>query len=223
MSDARPLAVDLCCGSGGWTAGLLAEGWRVMAFDIERPKSFPAGGELWIQDIRTFDARPYRGQVGLIVASPPCTEFTYCWNFARHRKPEPEKGIELVAHCYRIQRELDCLMLLENVNGAQRYIGRADAHIGPYYFWGDVPLLLPQGRFWKGIWNTDRDRSGARRWARDNRAATYVRDKALRAKIPIEIARAVAAQLYPPAIVRPRAPRLSSPIPLVELAEACNG
>jgi len=26
----KPLAVDLCCGLGGWTEGLLAEGWDVV-------------------------------------------------------------------------------------------------------------------------------------------------------------------------------------------------
>jgi site-specific DNA-cytosine methylase len=30
-----PLAIDLCCGLGGWTEGLLAEGWRVRGYDIE--------------------------------------------------------------------------------------------------------------------------------------------------------------------------------------------
>lgn len=32
----RPLAIDLFCGLGGWTAGLLAEGWDVIGFDVER-------------------------------------------------------------------------------------------------------------------------------------------------------------------------------------------
>jgi hypothetical protein len=30
-----PLAIDLFCGLGGWTEGLLAEGWSVIGFDIE--------------------------------------------------------------------------------------------------------------------------------------------------------------------------------------------
>lgn len=31
-----PLAIDLFAGLGGWTEGLLAEGWQVIGFDIER-------------------------------------------------------------------------------------------------------------------------------------------------------------------------------------------
>ena len=31
----KPLAIDLFCGLGGWSEGLLAEGWDVVGFDIE--------------------------------------------------------------------------------------------------------------------------------------------------------------------------------------------
>ena len=40
----KPLAIDLFCGLGGWAEGLLAHGWRVVGFDIERhryPRAVP--------------------------------------------------------------------------------------------------------------------------------------------------------------------------------------
>ena len=42
-----PLAIDLFCGLGGWTEGLLAEDYRVVGFDVERhrypARSMPTG------------------------------------------------------------------------------------------------------------------------------------------------------------------------------------
>lgn len=50
------LAIDLYCGLGGWTEGLLAEGWQVIGFDIERhaygDHRYPA--QLVLQDVRTI-------------------------------------------------------------------------------------------------------------------------------------------------------------------------
>lgn len=191
----KPLAIDLCCGLGGWTAGLLAEGWRVIGFDWVRPTTFPFGAQFVRQDVSSISGIPWRGRVSLVVASPPCTEFSQCWNFARHRTPEPEVGMALVRHCFRIAKECGAPVVLENVMGARKWFGPEFGaptwQVGPYYFWGDPVVLRPMGRFAKKIWNTDRDKTGVRRWTRDNRAATYERDPAERARIPIEIARAV--------------------------------
>jgi hypothetical protein len=50
------LAIDLFCGLGGWTEGLLAEGWRVRGYDIEAHeygrREIP--GELVLRDILTL-------------------------------------------------------------------------------------------------------------------------------------------------------------------------
>jgi hypothetical protein len=65
----------------------------------------------------------------------------------RHPKPAPELFIELFNTCYRIQREA-CEaagryipMVVENVRGAQKWVGRAKANYGSYYLWGDVGMV----------------------------------------------------------------------------------
>ena len=66
------ICIDLFCGLGGWTEGFLAEGYSVIGFDIEH-KDYP--GQLVIQDVLTLHGAQFR-DVALIVASPPCTEYS---------------------------------------------------------------------------------------------------------------------------------------------------
>ena len=65
-----PLAIDLYCGLGGWTEGLLAEGYEVVGFDIERhaygEHRYPA--QLVLQDVRTLHGSQFK-DAALIVAS----------------------------------------------------------------------------------------------------------------------------------------------------------
>jgi hypothetical protein len=160
----KPLEVDLCCGLGGWTHGLLAEGWNVLGFDIERhqygEEKYPA--QLVIQDIRTIDGTRFRGTVSLVVASPPCTEFSYMampWKRGKQiaaalrgqgEFPKAYKGSRTIAQltelfdaCVRIGREAGCPTIIENVRGAQPWVGRARWFFGSFGLWGDVPALMP--------------------------------------------------------------------------------
>lgn len=155
-----PLAIDLFCGLGGWSDGLLAEGYRVVGFDIERhvygDHAYPA--QLVLQDVLTIHGRQFK-DAALIVASPPCQEYSYMampWTKAKQKIRDYETGVRDVKQltalfdaCFRIKREAceaagrHIPLVVENVRGAQRWVGRAAWHFGSFYLWGDVPALMP--------------------------------------------------------------------------------
>jgi hypothetical protein len=189
-----PLAIDLFCGLGGWTEGLLSEGYDVVGFDIERhhygSEKYPA--QLVIQDVLTIHGAQFKN-AALIVASPPCQEYSYMampWKLAKAKAAwlrsndcedcrgsgfnfvsvtdASEVGCEvcegagvigrqsaariakltaLFDACFRIQREA-CEaagrfipMVVENVKGAQPWVGPAKANFGSFYLWGDVAMV----------------------------------------------------------------------------------
>ncbi len=146
----KPLAIDLYAGLGGWTEGLLAEGWEVIGFDIERHQygdaKYPA--QLVLQDVLTLHGSQFR-DADLIVASPPCQAYSYRampWSRAK-ALPPPDNS--LFEACFRIQREaIEAAghfipLVVENVRGAQKWVGRARWNFGSFYLWGDVPALMP--------------------------------------------------------------------------------
>jgi len=148
----KPLAIDLFCGLGGWTEGLLAEGYEVVGFDIERHEyggnRYPA--QLVIQDVLTLHGRQFR-DAALIVASPPCQAYSYRAMPWKRAKALPPPDNTLFESCFRIQREASeaaarrVPMVVENVRGAQLWVGRARWNFGSFYLWGDVPALMPAG------------------------------------------------------------------------------
>lgn len=156
----HPLAIDLFCGLGGWTAPLLDAGYYVVGFDIERHEygshRYPA--QLVIQDVLTLHGSQFRGAV-LIVASPPCQFFSYTampWTRAKElaekTRADPallEQRLALFKACFRIQREAceaagrHIPLIVENVRGAIPWVGRSAYNFGSFHLWGDVPALMP--------------------------------------------------------------------------------
>ncbi len=64
-------------------------------------------------------------------------------------KALPPPSNDLFEACFRIQREACAAagryipLVVENVCGAQNWVGRARWHYGSFYLWGDVPALMP--------------------------------------------------------------------------------
>lgn len=183
-----PIAIDLCAGRFGWGRGLVAAGFRVIGVDLAWPRRIPApaGCTRVTQDIRTLDGRQFR-RAALIVASPPCQEFSRL-EFPWHRdKLEPDLGIVLFRTCQRIIAEAGVPGIIENVRAAQRWVGQAEAHFGSFYLWGDIPLLRPQGMsFVKGCYASRKN--GPSAWNRPHHLGNGVRSPALRAVIPFDLA-----------------------------------
>lgn len=158
----KPLAIDLFCGLGGWSEGLLAEGWDVVGFDIEQHQygdaKYPA--QLVIQDVLTLHGSQFRN-ASLIVASPPCQEYSWMsmpWSKAKAHAAkiradatgaELERLNRLFNACFRIQKEAceatgrHIPLIVENVRGAIPWVGRSRWNWGAYHFWGDTPALIP--------------------------------------------------------------------------------
>jgi len=163
----KPLVVDLYSGLHGWCEGFVAEGYCCVAFDIadmcklvgaRRPKNV----RLILRDVTKLNGAELVAEFGVpvvFVASPPCQEYSYMampWSLAKERMRKYQSGelnLEdltlLFDTCFRIQREA-CEaagryipLIVENVRGAQKWVGRARWHFGSYFLWGDVPALMP--------------------------------------------------------------------------------
>jgi hypothetical protein len=164
------LCIDLYCGLGGWAEGFLAEGYRVRGYDIEAHDYGTGGypGELILADVLKLHGRDC-ADAAVIVGSSPCTEYSYMampWSRSKQIAaalrskseddmfPKGYTGSRTIEQLnalfdaqFRIQREACAAagryipLIVENVRGAQPWVGRAKANFGSYYLWGDVGMV----------------------------------------------------------------------------------
>jgi site-specific DNA-cytosine methylase len=140
------ICLDLFCGMGGWSIGFYREGYTCIGIDIV-DVGYPY--TLILEDIHNFHPNP-NIRADVIVASPPCTEFSVLTNLsvaAGRRLPKDplgEKGIGLVKEAIRVIHETEPrFWILENVKGSIPYIspllGQPVFIAGAWVLWGNIP------------------------------------------------------------------------------------
>jgi len=160
-----PRLLDLFSGRWGWSRAFAARGWHCVGIDLVEPPEIPENCHFIKADILNLEWQsdgflctndgyntPIADRFDLILASSSCEEFSV-WGMKNfHPNPKyPEMGIKLFNHTRAICEASGLLYIMENVGPAQKFVGKAENHVGPFYLWGTaVPPLLPQG-ITKGI------------------------------------------------------------------------
>ena len=135
--------IDLYCGLGGWAKGFVEKGDNVTGYDIidfseKYPGKFVKADLLASSDFPSAD---------IVVASPPCTDFSkssfpLTWKSVQRYPPDIPKALQLFNRVYEIVEMVKPkYYIIENVRGAEKYVGKARMHIGSRYFWGNFPLF----------------------------------------------------------------------------------
>jgi hypothetical protein len=142
----RLIVVDLCSGLGGFSEAFLRRSWKVVRIDND-PKfsDIPCTVICDVQSDEVYDILPDYADV--IVASPPCTEFTKAslprtWKCNLKRPPNPDTS--LLKSIIRIIEKLNpTFWCIENVRGAIPYfeplLGYPKKRVGSRYLWGIFP------------------------------------------------------------------------------------
>lgn len=176
--------LDLFCGRWGWSRAFAARGWECVGVDLVSSPLPAANARFTCADILELSSNDIlRFQPDFIVASPPCEQFSVHGLKMWHKNPpDPDLGMQLFFHTQKICRQSGLPHVIENVRAAQKFVGKAENHCGPFYLWGDsVPPLLNQGIT-----------KGSMIWSKRYRNMKKSQRKAEVATIPPELANCVA-------------------------------
>lgn len=185
--------LDLFCGRWGWSKAFAARGWECVGVDLVELPEIPQGCTFLKGDILKLDWSQWETKFDFICASSPCEQFSTMRNF-RPPIPHPELGIRLFNHTREICEASGVPYVMENVAGAQRFVGKATGHAGSFYLWGNsVPPILPHCR--KGMTELAmglREHKGKHGWNVRHNGKKGQTDAAQAAMIPPELANTVA-------------------------------
>lgn len=130
------MMIDLCSGTGSASAAMRDYGWKIITVDFDpsfKPDIVADVRQLKASDIT--DSRPL-----LVWASPPCDEFAREFMPWSRTGKHPDMSIYLA--CRRLIDELNPVWyVIENVKGAQKYFGKANQNIGPFFLWTNLPPI----------------------------------------------------------------------------------
>jgi len=169
-----------------------------MGVDLIEPPEIPFGCDYRRYDVLRLNADwiAHEG-FDFICASPPCEQFSvHGMKHFHPNPPYPELGVKLFDHTRAICEASGLPYVIENVRAAQKFVGNAVHHCGPFYLWGNaVPPLMPQG-LKKGIdWprpvNGKRDYQRSYNW-HSGKGQKRRDDTARVATIPPELSKCVA-------------------------------
>ncbi|MDG6922678.1 MAG: DNA cytosine methyltransferase [Nitrososphaerota archaeon] len=145
--NARKLRLlDLFCGMGGWSIGFYREGFECTGIDIV-DVGYPY--EFLKADLSY--TMPTMSHYDVVVASPPCTEFSSLTRLSYQKgqrgPPDPEKGVKLVKQAkHWIDEFQPRFWILENVYGSLEYLepilGKPMVESKPWVLWGNLPYFM---------------------------------------------------------------------------------
>jgi len=143
INEDRKVVWDLCSGLGGWSEAFVQDGWDVIRLEINPNLKYIPHTHT-VNVLNYLDWMPVLPKPDLILASPPCTEFSLAQNFHNARSEYPDMRI-LEACIDIIKLARPKYWCIENVAGACRffepYLGKHTQRAGPFYMWGEFPYV----------------------------------------------------------------------------------
>lgn len=179
MVNDKPVILDLCAGKGGWTSKVNRDNFEVVEVDIKQFENTDIVMDVTNTEKLLNKVENIVGdldRVLLVTASPPCIEFSkinqpwydvkadqfnYQCNISN---PDYrfdvctyfENSLRIVESCFTIIGELNPeFYIVENVRGLNDISKeKAEVNIGPFYLWGDIPLLsYPDSSEFQNKWD----------------------------------------------------------------------